>query len=56
MKLSYEKKDEIEKEYKIMMNTNCSFIVQVISESFYEFDEYCCFVMEFCHVNIYNYN
>ena len=53
MKLS-KKKDEAEKEYQIMLNKNNPFIVQVESDSFFKFDEYYCFVMEFCQVYIYN--
>jgi hypothetical protein len=49
MKIS-EKEDELRKEYEIMISANSEYLVQILKESFYKFDNYSCFVMEYCQV------
>jgi hypothetical protein len=50
MKLS-EKEDELRKEYEIMIKTDSEYLVQIVNESFCNFDKNICFfVMEYCQV------
>ena len=49
MKLIEINQKEIEKEYEII-KTNSEYLVQISQESFYNYDKYFCFVMEYCQV------